>query len=453
MAANWRMRSIRIKNPLTLPGVGLRRVCQISWAQITGLVFSNEILSLTDQAVVSAANFSINVIIGRSCTQEEFGLYMLGFSILLILLPMQTSLILGPYSVFCPRLKGIELCHYTGSTLIHQVALSGLLAIALAAAGGVLSFGIGPQGLAAIVWTLAVTITLVMFREYARQVSMAHLSLKAVLILDIGVAIFQVICLLTLAHLGILSATKAFWVTGTACGLAGLGWVIYQRRDFTLKLGLAVADFWRNWSFGKWLLGARLVHLGSNQLYPWLLVFFYGTAATGVLAACTWTIYLANPFLLGMSNYLGPKTAHAFASAGAPEVRRIVIQNSLIFLAVMGPFCAVMLVFGDQILGLLYGPKYSGHGLLVGVLALSQLALALTLPTNAGLAAIERPDVGLKSSLVALGSMLTLGLCLVKWLGPLGVGFGLLAGNLAISTFRWVVFNRECPATAAEAGK
>jgi O-antigen/teichoic acid export membrane protein len=160
-------------------------------------------------------------------------------------------------------------------------------------------------------------------------------------------------------------------------------------------------------------------------------------------------IYLANPFMTGMSNYLGPKSAHIFTREGHQEVYRQVVKDTLFFLVVMGPFCALMLLFGGEVLRLMYGAKYADHGLLVGVLSLCQLTLALTIPTNSALSAIERPDVGLKCSLLALGCMLTLGLWLVKEMGPLGAALGLLAGNVVISTYRWVVFRRICLRAAA----
>ncbi len=80
------------------------------------------IVSLADQAVASVTNFVTGVIIARACSKEEFGLYMLGFSLILLMTDLQTSLITTPYMVYAPRLKGRAHALYTGSTLIHQLA-------------------------------------------------------------------------------------------------------------------------------------------------------------------------------------------------------------------------------------------------------------------------------------------------------------------------------------------
>src|ERR1035438_208101 len=64
------------------------------------------IVSLADQGVASATNFLTGIIIARACSKEELGLYMLGFSLVLLAGGLQTTLICTPYMVFAPRLKG-----------------------------------------------------------------------------------------------------------------------------------------------------------------------------------------------------------------------------------------------------------------------------------------------------------------------------------------------------------
>ena len=72
-------------------------------------------LSLLDQGVASATNFLTGVIIARGCSKEELGLYMLGFSLILLMTDLQTSLIATPYMVYAPRLKGEAHASYTAA--------------------------------------------------------------------------------------------------------------------------------------------------------------------------------------------------------------------------------------------------------------------------------------------------------------------------------------------------
>ena len=125
-----------------------------------GLVLSPEtalhqgIISLADQAVASATNFVTGVIIARACSKEELGLYMLGFSLILLMTDFQTSLITTPYMVYAPRLKGSAHALYTGSTLIHQLAFCLLTMLGVVCGAFAVTHGIGPRGLGPVLWAL-----------------------------------------------------------------------------------------------------------------------------------------------------------------------------------------------------------------------------------------------------------------------------------------------------------
>ena len=400
------------------------------------------IVALANQAVASATNFLTGVIIGRACTKEQFGLYMLGFSIVLFIVDLQTSLISTPYMVYSPHLKGSARAQYTGSTLIHQGALSGLAILALAVGGVVLSLGVGPQGLTPVVWVLAAVITFIMLREHVRKVCFASLQMKTALIFDSCVAFVQISGLLLLTYLGVLSASMAYWVVGLACGLATVGWLIRMRKTFVLRIKQAISDFRRIWSFGKWIFACCLIWVLSVNLYLWILLAFHGIASTGLWAACFGVAAIGNPLLIGVRNFLGPKIVHSYAEGGALGLRRFVFKACAVFSLMITPFCVLLLVFGGSLVVIIYGNKYTGNGLVVSILALNLLVSTFAFSFSRALFAIERADVEFAVNFVALFVLLTLGLWLVKAFGPIGAACGLLAGNTASTAVRYLLFSR-----------
>ncbi len=398
------------------------------------------IVTLADQTVASATNFLTGVIIGRACAKEEFGLYMLGFSIVLFVMNLQTSLISTPYMIYSPRLKGSAHVRYTGSTIIHQFGMSVIAVVALALGAVVLSLGIGPHGFAPVLWVLVVVITFILLREYVRQVCFANMRFKTALVLDSGVAIVQICGLLLLAHFGILSAGPAYWVIGLACCLAAVGWLILMRKTFDLHLTRAISDLKRNWSFGKWVFASGLLWALGMNLYPWILTFFHGTASTGVWAACIGVVAIVNPILVGMHNFLGPKVAHAYAQGGAITLRRFVFKAGVALLLMITPFTAILFLFGGSLIAILYGDKYAGNGLAVSILALNLLVSAVRFPIARALFALERADVDFYANFIALLVLFTVGLWLTKAFGPLGVAFSLLVSNTASLGAKCVIY-------------
>ena len=400
------------------------------------------IITLADQIVASATNFLTGVIIGQACTKEQFGLYMLGFSIVLFVMTLQTSLISTPYMVYSPRLKGSEHTRYTGSTLIHQLGLSALIIIILAIVGTVFSFGIGPQGLAPVVWALVVVIAFILLREYIRQISFANFRFKTALILDSVVSVVQLCGLLMFAYFGVLSASMAYWVVGLACGIAGIGWLVWIRKTISLQLNQVISDLVQNWSFGKWVFTSGLLFSFSMSLYPWILAAFHGIADTGVWAACFGIAAIGNPLLFGIQNFLGPKIVNSYAEGGAVALRRFVFKTSAVFSLSITPFCLGLLFFGGSLTVLFYGDKYAGNGLVVSVLALNLFVTAVSFSFSRALFAIERADIDFVVNFVAMFILLTLGLWLIKAFGPLGVACGLLVGNTIATALRYLLFSR-----------
>jgi len=273
-------------------------------------------------------------------------------------------------------------------------------------------------------------------------------------VVDLLVSLLQISGLVVLVYWGKLTVPLAFAVVGLAGVIPALGWLLARAKAdaFRFRFARMIPDFRQCWRLGKWLFLTTVACQFGPALYPWLLAFFHGTGDTGVLAACLGVILLANPFVLGMANYFQPLCSHAFAQGGVESLRRQVNRGILLFLVVLGVFSAAMLIWGDQLVMLIYGNKYADTRLLLSLLALSQLASTLTFPINAGLLALNLPEVGFKSSLLAIGITAIAGVALVKTLGPVGVGIGLLSGNAAASAFRWLAFKKKINSLSQSAG-
>jgi O-antigen/teichoic acid export membrane protein len=425
--------------PIALAG---RRLSLLGQVLSPETALHQGIFSLADQAVASATNFLTGVIIARACSKEEFGLYVLGFSLILLMTDFQTSLISTPYMVYAPRLKGRAHALYTGSTLIHQLAFCLLAMLALVCGAFAVTAGIGPRGLGPVLWALVAVIGLIMFREFARRVCFARLKLKTAFLFDTCIAVGQISGLLLLVRFGLLSANRAYWVIGSACGIAVLWWLWSDREFYHLRMSESLADLKKNWILGKWVFASGLVWAVSMNLYPWLLAFFHGTASAGVWAACLGVVSVGNPLLLGIQNFLGPKIAHVYAADSSSALRRLVLKIAAAVSLPMSVLCLALIFWGGRIITLLYGRQYAGNNVVVTILALNLLVAAAAFSFSRALFAIERADVDFLVNFAALFIMVTLGLWLVRALGPLGAALGLLGANLVTSAVRAGAFLR-----------
>jgi len=398
-------------------------------------------LALFDQFVVSGASFLTTVLIGRNCTENELALYALASSVVILGTSLQLAIISVPYSIHGTRLPDEDRPGYAGSTLAHQLMLSGLLATGMGVAAFAIAWTGGTVISAATAATLAAVIVPVLLKEYIRRVEMAHLRVAAACRLDAAVATLQIGGLLFLVYQALLSARTAFAMIGVACGLAAARALWSRRAGYALRLANVGNDFRRSWALGKWVLAAQAINAVVGSIVPWLLVLLRPTTAeTAVFSACQGVALLANPFLLGMSGFVGPKAAHAFTAGGMHELRLVVSRMAWFISAVAAMFVVVMLAFGEQLVVALYGSQYAGRGATVCMLAASVFVYAISLAPDLGLWAMERAELNVRPRLFGLAVTLVAGLVLVPSFGVLGGACSFLAGNAVASVGIIVIY-------------
>jgi O-antigen/teichoic acid export membrane protein len=411
----------------------------LSWeTACTGLA------TVVDQTIVSGTSFCLSVIVARKCSKEELGVYVLGLSVIQFMIGFQNSLITMPYVFSSPRPDGKVDAHYAGSTLIHECGLSIVGIVALVSAGAIVFYRGGGPGLGEVTWVLAGVITFILLREYARRICLAWLQPGTAIVVDLLAAAIQIGGFMFLSHRHLLSTSSAYWVTGSACGLAALCWLVSKRHHFHVRFGRVISDLRVNWSFGKWIVAGGLIYTARSELYPWFLAYLHGTAATATFAASMGAVLFANPFFIACSNFLGPKAAQNLANGGVAALRHVVYKTTLFVSVALVLFTVGILFVGERLVVLIYGNQYEGSGAVISVLMLGVLAGAVALGFDAALYAMNRPHAIFQANLLGFGASVLFGFWMAKYYGPLGAAYGLLAANIVTSTSKYLSFSKLC---------
>ena len=397
-------------------------------------------VALGDQMVASATNFLTGIIMARSCSQQEFGLYMLCFSLVVFALDLQSSLLSSPFLIYSRQLHGRDRATYLGNSLIQQFILVLLVILLLVAAFLVTGYNLGPKGIHDLLPVLIFAAWPLMLREFIRRVCFAGLEMGLALMVDGLVFVIQIGGLLLLAATGRLTAAGALLCIALACCLACVTWLWQRRRSYRVAIASFGSDLRKNLAFGKWIFFSSLLWAMSMTLYPWLLAFFHGTGATGVWGACWGVVAITNPLLLGMQNYLAPKIVQSHLHDGRAGLARFTGRATFFCALVLIPLTVFLFFFGGQLVALLYGAEYAGNDAVVNVLAVYILVTAATFPASRGLLAMERARLYFVANIVPFVVMLTCGIVVVKYFGVLGVALALLAGAVATAAIMGFLF-------------
>jgi O-antigen/teichoic acid export membrane protein len=394
--------------------------------------------SWADQAAVSLANFIALILIARWGGASEVGIYAVGYSVIVMVLAVQESMITRPYSIHLYHPHG-QAKEHAFSSLVMSAILSAAVTVGFAACSLAL-MGFSAE-VATVGWALAVAAPLVLLREFARRFCFAHLKVVDALVLDILVAALNVAILCTLAAMGRLSAATAFLSIGASCGVGGLAWLYLARRQFEPSFKHLSAVIRQSIGLGKWVMFSHLTAHAQGYSSHWLIMSVMGAAATGIYAACLSIVAFANPLIYGFCNILTPRFVRTLQNEGMAGLKLQAARDTLVLVSAMALFCAAVAIGGDQAMRLLYaGSEYQGHAHLLNVLALACLVSAAGVPACTAMTSAQR--AGLSAGVTAasaLGTVAVVWWCLTQW-GLLGAAYGMLVSEAVGSLARWAAF-------------
>jgi O-antigen/teichoic acid export membrane protein len=388
---------------------------------------------ICDQAIVSGTSFATSVFIGRSLGKSQLGLYVLTYSLVVVLLELHNSFISSPYTIRHARLDPVLRAEHTGSALLVTLAFSLLVSISFLSAGESLASIVVRPDMANAFLCLSLIAIPLLLKEFGRRVCFAHFDNNRAVLLDSLASFFQLAGLLVLSRLRWLSVRNAYVIVAAASLLAGIQWLACwsARINFT-RCGprRLLSD---TWTFGLLVVAGNLASIVPQQLFPWLLAWLRGPSEAGGLAACVGLLSMINPLISAVGNYLGPASA---ATRDNRELGRIILQSTAMLFFVNCAFCGAVILLGNRALSVLYGSQYVVDIHVLTALAASSFVSNCTLPLGFGFWAIGRPDINLRINAVSTVVTLVIGPWLVHSYGLMGAAIGLLLGNGVVSFLR-----------------
>lgn len=424
----------------------MRPNASLAVSKLRSIAGSNSSLAIIDQSVVSGTRFLTSILIGRVCGREELGIYALVFTLFLVFICVQESMVTTPYVVFMNRLKGRRRRTFAGSvlSLCFVVGFASMLIVF----GGTLMLWttLGPTQWMPTSLMMAAMLPFILLWHLARSFSIAHLQLGRTLLLDIMTSALQIGLIACLIWNEAFSSSAGYLAIGAGCAVTGIAWLLVFWKKFRIRQDQLLADWRRSYSFGRWVLAGQVMGTIQGYLPIWVLAVALGTAATGVFSACESIVLISNPVILAIANLYGATTARAFAQGGYLAVRQNVRKALWYCSAAMLLLCLLAFGLGDMLVTLLYGGEFSGNGLMIGTISLAAPFWAVGAILGVALRSVDRPKFDFQASLLGavvtlLGSALT-----VSFGGVMAVAISLVLGSATLTLYLAWAFYRRVPA-------
>ncbi|WP_145364726.1 lipopolysaccharide biosynthesis protein [Stratiformator vulcanicus] len=407
--------------------------------RVKGLATHHAFLSIFDQGLVAGASFVTSVLVGRYGGKEMLGLYALAWSLTLFLRSVQEQVVSAPYVIYCRRKTGRRLAGYAGSSLLHQGTFSLLSIAGLSAAIPVVLWQSPGSPMVSVLAILTLAIPAVLLREFARHYDFAHFKIYRAITLDGAATALQLILLATLLYWNSLTAVTALAAMAIACFVPTVVWLIAGASRFRFNARRSVKDWNRNWFFAKWAVASQLLGSAMTFVAPWIIVLTHGEAATGVFAAGSTLVGIANMFVIGVANYIGPKTAEAYAEGGVNRLVAVLKNTVTLFIVVLGIFCIGAFGIGNVLAAFVYGGDFAVAGPIIAILSLNMFANALSITAGNGLWAMHEPAANFRADVASIVVGVIATVALIGPFGAAGAAFALLASGVADCVIRFAI--------------
>ena len=256
---------------------------------------SNQLVSraswtLLNQALVSAGNFVLNILLARQLSASDYGTFALFLGVIYILRNVDYSFISYPFSI---KLHVTPVDEH-GRLLSTTVLLCTFLTIGLAT---LLALGVMLLGRLDIILPVVVCFLAWQTQETMRRCLLGDFLYRAAMLGDAISFVGQAIIIAVAARLTTLTFGTVLYlmsITFVAGAVAHASKLRFERPDLSRIRALAQEYI----SVGKWSFINHQIILARIQLFPWALAISFGTVATGTFQAALNIANLINPISL-----------------------------------------------------------------------------------------------------------------------------------------------------------
>jgi len=404
---------------------------------------------VADQALTSAENFAVGVILVRNCTKSEFGLFALGYGILVLGWSLIAALITAQMSAALSReaLSRQERQNQC-SALLRRLLVA---CIVITICGYLLTLLVTHLHIAASFDTtywllLSSALPGMCLRDFMRRYFFQERSETRALLMD---ASALALTIATLSAMAALHATRLHSVAAATLALGGLavgvGGVIAGRLAPYKHGGEALGVLSSLWRAGRWNIGATLVSWIQNQAYTFFVTAMIGL--TGLATANAPRVLLTPITLLstGLALPLLPRLAKQRTNLHTVvSVRSAFTLLAMTFMFV-GLYTLTLWLARAAFIPLILGNRYNDVWPCIVAWAIANAFTNFRIYYSTFLLA----KGGFRQLAVAniLSAVVVLGLTgpLIHFLGVLGSVYSVAAGELLLGMATW----RQCRIFAA----
>jgi O-antigen/teichoic acid export membrane protein len=389
-------------------------------------------VTITDQVLSVGGMFLVNVVLARTQSRQEYGLFALSYSIFTFLMAIHNAAILETFTVYG---SGRYQKHYQPyfRLLWRSNILLGLgLTAVLTTVWALLRF-FAPSIASRTILGLAISCGILLSATFVRRAF--YVRRRPDLAARFSFVFFcSCVALLWITfRFGVLDGFFGFVIAALSWSIAGLALLrelpgVLQSRDF---IQIEPSYWSEHWKYSRWVLVTAFVFQMTTQGYFWIVAGLLSVAEVGNLRALYNVVLPLDQLFAAMSLVVLPVMCSRYARGKMAGLVPLWRRYCLGWFATASAFVVAVYLCGRPVMHLLYAGRFDNISSLVLVIAFLPLVLGTGHTVNGALKAAEKPDLVFYAYAFSGAATFSLGIPLVIRFGLRGAVYGMLVSGAA----------------------
>lgn len=313
---------------------------------------------LSDQALVSGVNFLVTLLLARFLDLENFGLYALGWMLVLFFSSLQLAFVISPLFTLYPRHSSKE--HYLKSLHSIQLVFTAVVFIVGMVFIQLVTHFKPEWVVPGTSWSLPLVAALFGLQDFYRRLNISKSQSFQTLLIDLFSYGVQPIIILILHFFGELSIHFTYLAMAILFGISAFIQGVKLDKEWRKEAIVLVIK--ENWEFSKYLLGTALLQWVSGNFFILAAGTILTPLAIGIIRIAQNVVGLLNVMFSALENIVPLKASQLLGTLGVKNTlhyfkHTLLVGGLMTFLTL-----TVISLSRNYILEWFYGSQYLAYG-------------------------------------------------------------------------------------------
>jgi O-antigen/teichoic acid export membrane protein len=293
------------------------------------LMIRATIISAADQALLSALNFGLAVLLIHFASKPDYGLYSQLMNLQSFFSPFHAGIFASAYLALASKMDDARHRSYRTAMARAEVAMTAVSVVLVVAICWMGSKIFWPAFSAGTCAAFGVALLGLWWREFVRQMSFASLRYDRALNVDVMYVLVTAVAATTVLAACNITTSAVFWCMAMGGIVAAAAPLASAVRGVAVVKSRARQDVLMSWKMGRWDVLGSVVTWAYAQSYIYFAALHGGLDAAAEISAGR---LLAAPLALMWASYanvLRPNASRLLASGSRLEIRKLATRSAL----------------------------------------------------------------------------------------------------------------------------